>query len=374
MVRIILTSDLHLDTPDRDSPVKNRERIATFRKIVTLSKEYDILLIAGDLFDAPDQKDETIAEASRLLSTLRASGTKVLFAPGDRDTKKAGQSSKVLSLPFDKVFADSSPDHSPFFFRKDGQTIYIHGAPASSGIDLTAIEKKPDDGFHIGLFHARFDRENNETCDTVPSIRKDEIRSLKLDFYALGHSHSFRLYKYADRIIGAYPGSPEAVSDIETGDRYVLSLAIENNTLSQIKRLTINTVSLIRHTIDCSQSSREEVLQFLEVTASARNALQLTLTGTRSFPLPFQIEQSFTSRYYSLEIQDRSTVPLDLLVSELEKENSIRGSFFSMLRERLDRSAFPGDIDKEELAMILGKMTRSGITHSEEWLCALFNA
>lgn len=371
MVRIILTSDLHLDAPERDTPVKHRERLSTFRKIALLARDYDILLIAGDLFDSPDQNERSVNEVAKMLSALRESGTKVLFVPGDRDSRKGERTSRVLSLPFDKVFADESADRSPFFFRKDNQTIYIHGVPASADFDLTSIERKPDDGFHIGLFHAAFDDESGRG---VPSIRKDEIRSLKLDFYALGHSHSFKLYKYADRIIGAYPGSPEAVSDAETGDRYVLSLSIENNALSQIKRLTINTVTVIRHTVDCGASTREEVLAFLEEKASTRCALRLALTGERNFPLGADILHSFTPRYYSFELEDRSVVPLDLLVSELETENSLRGTFFSMLRERLDKGSFPGDIDRDELSMILGKMTASGISHSEEWLCALFNA
>ena len=372
MVRIILTSDLHLDAPERDTPVKRRERLSTFRKIALLARDYDILLIAGDLFDSPDQNERSVNEVEKMLSALRESGTKVLFVPGDRDARKGERTSRVLSLPFDKVFADESADRSPFFFKKDGQTIYIHGVPATADFDLTSIERKPDDGFHIGLFHAAFD--GGEQGSAVPSIRKDEIRSLKLDFYALGHSHSFKLYKYADRIIGAYPGSPEAVSDAETGDRYVLSLSIENNTLSQIKRLTINTVTVIRHAVDCGMTTREEVIAFLEEKASSRCALHLVLNGERNFPLGGDIVNSHARRYYSFELDDRSSVPLDLLVSELETENSLRGTFFSMLRERLDKGSFPGDIDRGELSMILGKMTRNGISHSEEWLCALFNA
>ncbi|MGL4368195.1 MAG: metallophosphoesterase family protein, partial [Spirochaetota bacterium] len=221
MIRILLTSDLHLGSKDEDTPVLHRERILTFKKILSLAKDHDLILIAGDLFDSPSPDQSVIDEVSQLVAAASKKGTRILLTPGDKESIPGENSSPLSRLCIDRVFSDD-PEAAPYLFEKNGEKLFVYGLPAHSEKDITSIAKAAEEGFHIGLFHTQFDMTDGIEENPLAKIKKKDIKSLALDFYALGHNHSFTLYKYIDKIIGAYPGSPEPVYCNETGDRYVI--------------------------------------------------------------------------------------------------------------------------------------------------------
>ena len=182
------------------------------------------------------------------------------------------------------------------------------------------------------------------------------------------------MYKYIDRIIGANPGSPEPVYDNETGDRYVISLTIDNNELTKIKRLTINTISRINREFDMSQPDDGSIGAFLEAEASPSVSLKLILSGMRQKEIPLKLIESYRNRYYRIDIDDRSSVSLDMHCAEKGSEDSLRGEFFSLLEHRIRSGEIPRDIDRQILADMLSAIMREKKTVTEERLCALFSA
>jgi len=365
MVKVLLTSDLHLGIQQSDLPIRTAERIITLKKIIALAKEHDLLLIAGDLFHSESPDEEIIAEVTRLFAYLKKQGTTIVFSPGEHECGSGKIPDFFQTLGSDKIFDKISVE--PFEYRKEAETIFIYGAPASHNADLSKIGKISDYGFHIGLFHADLEHED----DTRLSVQ--DLKSFDLDFYALGHNHFFKLYKYQNEIIGAYPGSPEASQESECGDRYVLSLTVDKGEITQIKRLTVNSITVITHEFNCTTQHPDELLTFIKKNRSARNLAIITLIGDRAFPIPWEKINEMSPAYYHFEINDRSGRALEVLVTDFASENSLRGDYFAILGEKM-RNGLPESVDERQLSKILTLVTKEGSAISEESLCALLDA
>jgi DNA repair exonuclease SbcCD nuclease subunit len=233
--------------------IPSRMRLNTFKKIATLALEHDILFIAGDLADAEIIEDEILDQIKTEFENLRNSGIEIFYTPGVSEMKGRDVNEKILSLNTTAIFSEYS--EKPQIYEKDGSRLYIYGAPPSQKNDISKIKRINDDGFHIGLFYADFDIDGTPENTNMFKIPKNMIKSLSLDFYALGYSHSFRMFKILNRIIGAYPGSPEPVSINETGDRYAISVSIMNNEIFHIKRLSVNSVKINEIILNCTEYS-----------------------------------------------------------------------------------------------------------------------
>ncbi|MCP4130917.1 MAG: hypothetical protein GY754_08030 [bacterium] len=373
-IKILLASDVHLGLSHSELKLPPAKREETFKNITSLAKEYDIFLIGGDLLNASDIDEKNIDLIKSEFKNLRDNNTEILYTPGTAELNTAGAVPPLL-FDLNASYVFSNPAYpSPFTYTKDEQKIYIYGIPASEEHDISEIKKASSDGFHIGLFHIDINNDKQES-GPVFTLKKNRIKQLDLDFYALGHNHNFKMFKAVDRIIGAYPGSPQAASPGETGDRYVLSINIRDNKISHIKRVPVNSIKLMSNEIDCSEiESQDQILDILEKNCSPKAIQQLILTGKRTFPLDLEKIKSCGDRFFDLEILDRSVFSIDSLIEQYSSEDTTRGEFFSILREEINKNNIPGEIDPEHLSTPLSIMTKKGVSSLEEWLCDLMNA
>jgi DNA repair exonuclease SbcCD nuclease subunit len=371
MIKILLTSDIHLGVSSDKMPVFTPDRIFTFKKISSLAKDHDLLLIAGDLFDSMSPDDQILSEVTKLFAYLRKNGTTILLSPGEHEYDGSRQGSFLYRIGADRIFDGNLLD--PFEFVKGDDKVYVYGSPAKGNTSIFDIGKNSSEGFHIGLFHT--DITGGEPSGEEPGVNSlpiQKLKSLELDFYALGHNHFFKLYKYQNEIIGAYPGSPEAVGADETGDRYVLSLTIDNGELTQIKRLTVNSVNVINIEADCSAHDPSSLMKLIKDHESEKNIMTLTLTGERNFQLPWESTNEIAEGFRHIEIRDRSNCSLKVLIDNYSSDNSIRGEFFSKLKQEIDSGA--SSVDEKELSRILAIISCNETNLPEDWLCALIHA
>ncbi len=370
MIKILLTSDTHLGIGDSAVPIPETVRMATFRKICALAAEHDLLLIAGDFFHGDSVLKETVEIVAREFSALREKNVEVVYTPGDHEITEGGNPHPYLYQAGASHIFSGPGEADVYSFRRHNQRLFIYGLPATGNNDIAGIRKQAGEGFHIGLFHADFNLGDDRESAKVYILQKSDIKSLNLDFYALGHHHFFRLFKFQNRIIGAYPGSPEAVSFNETGDRYVLSISIENNEIYQIKRLTVNAVKLKDVALDCTEArSCMDLTEILQKNRSPRTLLRITLNGFRKFHLGEDLYNEFASEYYKLILEDKTSPSMDILIEEFSRENSLRGEFYTFLRDKMAQQDFPADVDLEEISRILNGISRKGHYSPEEWLC-----
>jgi DNA repair exonuclease SbcCD nuclease subunit len=313
--------------------------------------------------------DAVVSMASQELAALCERGTAVLFSPGECDRSLLEAPGRIPRDCFTHIFSDD--DNAGYSITRGGETVTVYGLPAGSGQGLGNLRRKDAGGFHMALLHADFCNEDATTNAEITSLGKDDLRALNLDFYALGHNHNFRIFKSRNRVIGAYPGSPEAVGTDETGERYVLSIMIEDSEIVQVKRLAVNTVTVKRLSIPCGEvRSSRELADIVEQNAAPRTTLTVVLTGERGFPLDIDTVLERGRAFERLDVIDESSPKLSLLAHEYTGENSLRGAFFERLREMIERNELPDDVDRQVLASIIFRMTATpGSRKPEDWHC-----
>ncbi|MBI3504138.1 MAG: DNA repair exonuclease [Proteobacteria bacterium] len=179
----------------------------------------DLLLLAGDLFDANSVADETVVRAMEALGAL---AFPVAMIPGNHDcmadgavfrrhdfgrianvTLLADEAGSRATLPelgvsvWGKGMVEHSPDFRP-----------LAGSPA-----------RPDScRWHLGLAHGLF-VPRGETSERASQIRMEEIESAGFDYLALGHHHA-AMELVTPRAVAAYSGSP--TDDVGRGATYAL--------------------------------------------------------------------------------------------------------------------------------------------------------
>ncbi len=371
-IRLLFVSDIHLGMKNDETGIPDYARANTFKRIAAIGREHDILLIGGDLIDSPGVGEDVIDLIRDEFRGLRNAGTEIFYVPG------AGETGGLDSLPpvildfnVSCLFAGETSS-APHLFMKDGRKLYVYGVPVTAGCDISRVSKISEEGYHIGLLHVDFNFDEDPRNSLVYRLQKNEMRSLGLDFYAFGFSHGFRMFKIMDRIIGVCPGSPEATSFDENGDRYAVSIVIKDDRLYQLKRLTVNSMRLHRDRVDCSGLvTMGPIKELLENNKSKKAIQLLVLQGERDFVLRRDELSGYEGDFFRLKIEDQSIPTLDALIEEFQYENSLRGEFFKIVKERIDRGEVPHEIDGRDLAVSLDRITREGFAGLEEWLCAL---
>ena len=370
MIKILLTSDIHLGMDDTKAPVPGMIRAGTFRKIAALAREHDVLLIAGDLFSEGEVDAEIAELVSEEFSRIRNKGTEIVLTPGDCEMNREGGADPLLNLlNVSRVF-DEVSDSEPFIVTREGQSVYIYGVPPVNSSALQGITRQSDEGFHIGLFHGDINLNGEMEHDGSLVITKHDLKRMNLDFYALGHHHNYKLYKNLGVVIGAYPGSPEAVSFGETGERYVLSMIVGGDRIQQIKRLTVNSKIVEMLEIDCTMlNGSQEIIKQLEECSSRRKILKLRLTGVRNFSCKADDLAAAGDGFDTLIFSDESLPTIEVLINNYKNENTLKGDFFSILEDRYSSNTIPVDIDLERLNRVLNRVSAGGVYRPEEWLC-----
>ena len=322
--KILITSDIHLGMGD-DGLVPESERIETFRQITAIAREHDMLLIAGDLINSADIPNAAKDIIKQEFAEIRSAGTEIIYAPGIGEQNKKGEIHDFLSdFGATHIFADRAI--IPYSLTVRGQKFHIYGAAPSSAFKITDVKKTDEDGFHIGLFHYDFDLKN-----------KPDTGTFDLDFYAVGYGHSYKVFKSFERIVGAKPGSPIAITEKETGERYIISMKVKGDAQIEIERLPVNTVSVSTLAINCSDySNADELNNALMQKASPKTILVVNINGEYSF-LPGKIIESLKEHFFGIRVTDTSVPSISFITGLYEKEDTIRGEFCRILKEKLSQ-------------------------------------
>jgi DNA repair exonuclease SbcCD nuclease subunit len=371
-IKILFMSDLHLGIKNDKIHIPQYARTGTFRRIMAIARVHDLLLIGGDLIDNSAVSYDIIELIKTEFKKLRDANTEIVYAPGIGELSDQGKISPfVLDFNTSCIFSNII-NSTPYLYIKDSQKLFIYGVPATAGYDISMIKKISNEGFHVGLFHVDFDFDRDANGSLVYKLQKNDIKALGLDFYSFGFCHNFKMFKIGDRIIGVCPGSPESTSFDETGDRYAISIVIKDNKLHQIKRLTVNSMKLYNNSFDCSDmTTMGPIKELLEINKSKKVIQGLVITGVRSFVLHDNELQKYKNEFFALDIIDESIPTIEALIEEFQYENSLRGEFYKILKERIEQNLIPHEIDMKDLAKSIHKMTRDGFNNLEDWLCTI---
>jgi DNA repair exonuclease SbcCD nuclease subunit len=240
-LRIAHCSDIHLDGDGHRHSVGADARASlrgAFDGALTEMRAHapDLLLLAGDLFDANDATAETIEWA---METLGRQPFPVAMIPGNHDcmiedaiyrrydfnripnvtmlAAPAGEVARIEALDI-AVWGKGMVEHSQAFRP-------LAGCPV-----------RPDDcRWFLGLGHGIFVPHGEDTYRSSP-IHMREIEESPCDYLALGHHHA-AMELVNDRAIAAYSGSP--TDDVGRGATYVVVDLVAGGPPA----LTVHTIS-----------------------------------------------------------------------------------------------------------------------------------
>lgn len=234
-LRVAHCSDIHLDG---DHLPHDHYRTAFVRLLTTLrQQDPDLLLIAGDLFDANDATDETIAWS---MGELGRQPFPIAMIPGNHDC--------VDGTGIYQRFDFNAIDNVDMFMQPEGETRLfptLNLAIWGKGMVDHTPEHRPLEGcppaprgvrWYLGLAHGIYVPPGASTGRSS-QIAHDEIEASPCDYLALGHHHA-ALTIESGSTLAAFCGSP--TDTIGGGATYAM-LTLEDHLLPEVTIHDIET-------------------------------------------------------------------------------------------------------------------------------------
>lgn len=339
-MRILHTSDIHLDSAltARLPAARVRERKAElFASFKALSAEAlklgcQAMIIAGDLFDC-----ERISRraAERTLSVIESyPELDYLYLPGNHERYALLQMG--LELPENlKIFSE---DWSYFDYGE----VRIGGASElregiCRGFDASGA-------LNIGVLHGTLADRGTEDF-----IGADDLSASGIDYLALGHYHSYGVYKPCESKEAVYCGVPEGRGFDEAGTKgYVLIEADRGRIKHSFHPFARRTLHILRADVSTVER-RSELARICDGVLGAIpscDLVSLKLVGERAPSFNVDIDMltaEYKERFYYFEVKDESR--LRICKEDYELDKSLKGEF---IRLALARDGLPEE-DREEI-------------------------
>lgn len=339
MIRILHAADLHLDSPFRAlGPEKARQRRQEQRellaKITDLAREQraDIVVFAGDLFDAEDVFSDT---GKMLESALSSLDMPVFIAPGNHDWY--GARSAWAKMSFGRnVHVFTGEEIACFELPELGARVWGSAfTQRSRRPPLTGFEAEKDgDTVDIMVLHG----EVGNPGSVYGPITEAELAASGMDYVALGHVHSCSGLRRAGETCYAWPGCPEGRGFDETGEKGVILAEVS----TQGCELTFLPLGGRRYevlTVDITdfQDPVTAVLDALPGDTS-RDIYRIRLTGeTDAAPALGVLENALRERFFSLELRDETRLRRNIWAQA--GSDSLQGLFLQRLRSAYETAA-----------------------------------
>ena len=329
MVRFIHGADFHLDSPfsgltPQQAAQRRGEQRELLDRLAGLARERQaqLVLLSGDLLDSQQVYAETAQALSRCLGSIPCP---VLIAPGNHDCLVPGSVYSTLDWP-DNVHIFFSDAMEGVHLPQLNCTVYGRAflEPRQDRSPLAGFHAEEDGTFRLGCLHG----------DTAPNspygpLTQEEMAASGLHYLALGHIHQASGLQRAGETFWAYPGCPEGRGFDELGEKGVLCLEGEPG------RVTAQFVPLCkrryeRRTVDLT-GQPDPLAAILAALPgdTGEDIYRLILTGEGETPDLAALEQALAPRFFSLQLQDRTRLPVDLW--RRREEDTLTGLFLREL-------------------------------------------
>lgn len=357
-MKIIHCADLHLDSKmetnfTQDQAKERRyEILATFEDMVdhAVKNKVKVILIAGDMFDTPQNKQKTIK--NRVIDKIKnTENIDFLYLQGNHDND-----SFFKQMP-------NKPINLKLFKNKWSSYRYEH--IVISGIEFDGSEDRDiysdlslnENDFNIVVLHGQIGKYGGDKEAEI--INLNLLQNKYIDYLALGHIHSFEKEELDYRGIYCYPGCLEGRGFDECGEKGFVEVNIEEDTLST------NFVSNSKRTfhevkLDISQIiETEEIIKEIEEQISIigkEDIVKLILQGEIGEEVEIDrdyIEEKLRNRYYFAKFSDETEIKIDYL--KYEKDISLKGEFIRKVNSLDISDREKGKIIKMGIDAIVGK-------------------
>ena len=350
MIRLIHTSDLHLDMCFSGSGMPasfgNRRRQSLrdcFHAIVERAGDWpaDALLIAGDLFE----HDRVSRDTARFLIKEFESipNVSVFISPGNHDPYTHDSIYATENWP-ENVCIFDEPNWSSLAVSDGALTVHGFGFDSPHMVgnpfgDLIVPEVGPQT-VHVAVGHGSERSHQPPDKDAYAAFDASDATPEGLTYLALGHFHSVTQIEGKFDTTVYYSGSPEGHNLREGGMCHYLEVEIDEGAVSVARVPSSGTLySTYRVACDRFQSSQDMIMAIRDISRqeSLRQIARIIFTGSMDPAIQAEMGLVYDAAamdFEKLYIVDQ-TDPVDDY-EQLAREDTSLGAFVRRLNEQID--------------------------------------
>ena len=348
MLKILHVADLHLDTVFSledlsTAELRRNELRAAFVNLMMFarSKEVDILLISGDLFDKVRPSRETEEVVLREFSA--SSRLQIFLSPGNHDPYTAD--SPYARLPFpENVHIFNSENLSSVDLPQYNVTVWGY-AFTSMRLPYNPFSTPPvldENRINILVGHADVGKTASDDCP----VPLGEIARSGFDYLALGHIHAASGLQREGYSYYAYPGCLEGRDFGECGPGKGALIAVmqkkrpgEFDIETKLIRFARRRYEVLKLHFNGTESA-EEVISICEKAVKEKRygddtLLRLVLEGQlpEGVSVSKTLLQSVAKKVFYLEVKNRTEPAIDM--EALKNDPTLRGAFYQTIQPML---------------------------------------
>jgi DNA repair exonuclease SbcCD nuclease subunit len=331
---------MQLDAPFKFLGQKGRQHRQqlrdTFRRVVELAIEddFDLMLIAGDLFDNNRPSQSTIDFVSAQLGGLNIP---VCILPGNHDYYDDRSIYRKVCFPQNVIVFSGQPTIKEL--AELDLTLYgnAHLDRHSSLCPLQGLARQGMSRWHVAMAHG------NKVRPDIPNptrpISAAEIGGSGMDYVALGDWHIF-----SDQSHGAvkayYSGAPEPTGIDQKGAGYVAGIELNEGGV-RVEKKRVGTITCDQLLIEITGRSTGEILETIKTQADPSLMLTVTLVGLGKLGTVLDTEklkQELAPHFYHLEITNQAHPELADVTPEAFPEALVAGKFVRLMQERIEQA------------------------------------
>jgi len=347
MLKILHTADIHLGTKFSELGNKGnlqREQLrTTFKNVMAtaINQEANIVLIAGDLFDANQQPQRNIDLVIEQFNLLKEKNIPVCLVPGTHDSldsssiyRKVDFEGKCSNL---KIFTDEHISCKEY----TNLDLTVYGKPNLSNRSyvgpLKGLEPSTSSKLHIALAHGSF-YIPGKTSEDDHVFSLEEIQSSGMNYLALGHWH--RLYRCSEEPAAWYSGPPEWIPD-QREKGAVLLVSLSDSGEVKVKPIKLGLRDYDEVEIDMSEIQELAALKTRISEGTNQNLIRkVTLRGLRDAELIVNPEEldELGKEFFHLKVSDESHVKVKEISESTYEGQLIKAKFIKLMNEKIASS------------------------------------
>jgi len=363
MLKLLHTSDIQIGASFRflgkQGEHHRRQLENTFTRIVQMARDerYNMLLIAGDLFDGHDVDQKTVDFVVRTLGDL---SVPVCILPGNHDAlTKRSIYGRTTFPPHVHIFTES-----PTYLDFPELDLTVAGTPLrnshSTESSLAGIRRTDRQRWFVAMAHGNL-QIPGWVENTARPIRPEEIAATGADYVALGDWHGHRDYSQGS-VTAWYSGAPEPTGLDQNGAGHVLSVSL-SGTGVVVTPVSIGQIGTRSLSIDVGGLDTNALIQQISAAASPYHILSVKLCGLSAVDTFLDVEtirETIGSNCYFLSLTNRTVPALDAITADAYPDNRVIGRYVRLLIERIAQAASEGERQIAEDALQLGVALLNG--------------
>ncbi len=330
-MKVIHTADLHLGAKNSKLPkdkasLMRDEAIFNLKTFFEKIKDYDVVLISGDLFHSAKVANKIV---KAFFDSVNKFEKPVIYIEGNHDEKN------ILPENLPNNFINLS---SLNYFSFGGVNFFS----ANSSMNLVKGET------NILLLHGDIDNsQDNDYIDLSQFYDKH------FDYIALGHIHQFKTINLNNSLV-AYPGSLFSNGFDECGEKGYIALEIENNKITKFEYVIFPSRKYLICNCDITKLDNTfDIVNLIEhklsvIGATSKDIIRVVISGKvkEDDEISLALINDHFNGFFYFEVIDNTRIEIDL--EKIKKEKLSFKYEFIKLVENSDLS----EEDKNSICQI----------------------